>query len=765
MNNSKDLTNVNTVSDFSDNIHRLFREIRPKKIIETGTYLGTGTTTIIASALRHLAIEDAVFYSIEVNPDNQRQAASNLKNKGLLPYVTLIHGLSIPRHLLPTIEEIDDSCVKNIANPHIYLDHHEHERALKYYNETNWKDVPDDRLGICLHYFNGCPDFVLLDSAGHMGNIEFNYLIQKLRSDCIIALDDTNHIKHYKSLLQIRNDPRFQVIVESKERTGFSITLFRPSPKETGEQIGEGVLCGERFFSQGRIKEAVECFHGVLMKDPSNVSALNNLGVIAFQLNDTAMAEDFFVRALRIDRRNPDALMNLAEVHNSRRETGNAARISKAETEIENASPQSREGHKNFQKSFSLKKKEIGHSFLSPPKKIILVTNLYPPQELGGYGRILKTYVQLLEHRGHTVHVLTSNTSYLGKPTKNEPKVDRSLHLFGEWGPGGMMEYERERAVPIVERNHKIIQNFLTTFKPDICLVGNIDLLSAMVFQPMFDLGLPVLHRLGNEFIGYPLSDSPKSPLYRVIVPSQWLKDDAMRRGYPFHHANVIYSGAAVKEFEMPFPPSTDSLRIAYAGLVNGYKGPQVLIDALDLIHEEGIDFTCTIAGGTFDEHFFHSLKTRVRNLGLAEKVRFTGWLDREGLKDLFAQCNVLVFPSLVNETFGISQAEAMTAGLLVITSGTGGAEEVIEDNVSGLRFRQGDSKQLVEVLIGLTRDRERWERIAAAGKERAVALFDIERSVDQLEITITEMLRNNSTQTWTSRGDFSETYRSQIWR
>ena len=320
MTSSGDLTAVKLVSEFSDHLFQIFSDVRPKKIIETGTYHGTGTTSIIASVIRRLDIHNATFYTIEVNPHNCAIALNNLKDNGLVNLVSIVNGLSIPRHLLPTMTEIEDTYVKQIDHPKIYVDHHAFERAIRYYKETDWKDVPEDLIGKCLKEFNYKPDFVLLDSGGHLGNIEFNYLINRLKGECVIALDDTNHVKHYRSLIQIQNDSRFQTIVSSKERTGYCIARFKPAFKNRGLGEKESISRGEKLFSMGKTAEAIQCFRKVLITDPFNVDALNNLGVIAFQLNDVDMAEKLLTAAIRQDPENHDTVNNLARLYQSKGE-------------------------------------------------------------------------------------------------------------------------------------------------------------------------------------------------------------------------------------------------------------------------------------------------------------------------------------------------------------------------------------------------------------------------------------------------------------
>ena len=70
--------------------------------------------------------------------------------------------------------------------------------------------------------------------------------------------------------------------------------------------------------------------------------------------------------------------------------------------------------------------------------RLLLITNLYPPQELGGYGRCMADFAWGLQERGHHVQVLSSNAPYLGPDNSgpsNEP-VDRRLKLKGSFHNG-----------------------------------------------------------------------------------------------------------------------------------------------------------------------------------------------------------------------------------------------------------------------------------------------------------------------------------------
>ena len=223
-----DLTQIDAKSAFAQAIRKLFAELRPQKIIETGTYLGTGTTQVIAEAIRDLGLKGTTFHSIEVKPQHHQAAQKNLARHGLAKFVTLHHGLSVPRRLLPTLAQIEQQTVRHVEGDDLFIDHQEHERAALYFKETEFANVPDDLLGECLRQWEGRPDFVLLDSAGHLGHIEFQHLLSQLATPCVIALDDIHHIKHHRSFRQMQADARFEILVSSREKFGFCIAKFTP---------------------------------------------------------------------------------------------------------------------------------------------------------------------------------------------------------------------------------------------------------------------------------------------------------------------------------------------------------------------------------------------------------------------------------------------------------------------------------------------------------------------------------------------------------
>ena len=209
---------------FEDSIRRLVRQARPRTIIETGTYLGRGTTTIVWKALQQAGI-DPDFTTIEVNPEYHRQAKAYFDKNGMR--IRSVCGLSLERSRLPSKQDIQRKFVDNKDSDRIYYDHPEHLRSEKYFSETDFQ-VPDNQLEYALKRCNWKPDLVLLDSAGHLGFEEFELVRRRVKGTFHLVLDDVHHCKHHRSLNAIKSDPRFELLEENDEKFGYAIARFKP---------------------------------------------------------------------------------------------------------------------------------------------------------------------------------------------------------------------------------------------------------------------------------------------------------------------------------------------------------------------------------------------------------------------------------------------------------------------------------------------------------------------------------------------------------
>ena len=161
-------------------------------------------------------------------------------------------------------------------------------------------------------------------------------------------------------------------------------------------------------------------------------------------------------------------------------------------------------------------------------------------------------------------------------------------------------------------------------------------------------------------------------------------------------------------------------------------KGHRVLLEALTtLANVPG--WGCWVAGGaqrSGEEGYERSLRTAARDLGLEGRVHFLGL--RTDLPDLLAAADIFCQPSTVPEGFGLSVVEALYAGLPVVATGHGGAEEIVDDSC-GVLVPPDDPAALARSLSDLLDDPARRTALGAGGPVRARTLCDPARQVRAL--------------------------------
>lgn len=123
----------------------------------------------------------------------------------------------------------------------------------------------------------------------------------------------------------------------------------------------------------------------------------------------------------------------------------------------------------------------------------------------------------------------------------------------------------------------------------------------------------------------------------------------------------------------------------------------------------------------------------QAERLGIADAVKFTGWVGPSGKRALLENAALFALPSY-DEALPMSLLEAMGAGVPVIASPVGGIQEVVVDGVTGFLVAPGDTRTLERVLARLLTDRLLAERIGAAGRQSVRLRYSPERAVPRIE-------------------------------
>jgi colanic acid/amylovoran biosynthesis glycosyltransferase len=176
-------------------------------------------------------------------------------------------------------------------------------------------------------------------------------------------------------------------------------------------------------------------------------------------------------------------------------------------------------------------------------------------------------------------------------------------------------------------------------------------------------------------------------------------------------------------------------LRVLCVGTLHEVKGQAHLVDACRLLIVHGTDVTCRLVGEGPDRT---ALARRIAAGGLSDRVELVGARTRPEVVAELAAADVLVAPSVPTragkrEGIPVVLMEAMSSGVAVVASALSGIPELVEDGVSGLLVPPGDAAALAAALRRLHDDSGLRARLAAAGRARVLAGFDVERSAEEL--------------------------------
>jgi glycosyltransferase involved in cell wall biosynthesis len=198
----------------------------------------------------------------------------------------------------------------------------------------------------------------------------------------------------------------------------------------------------------------------------------------------------------------------------------------------------------------------------------------------------------------------------------------------------------------------------------------------------------------------------------------------------------VNYHGADLGRFVPVRPQRGDRFRIASCGWLKEYKGFHILIEALALLVRRGVDATLDLAGDGPQRRY---LEEQSRNLGLADRVAFHGFVAHDRLLELYRKCDAFALPSVVMGRYGRQDvipnvlAEAMAVGLPVVGSAIGGVAELIDHERDGLIVKERDPSDLADALERIWKDPAEAERLGAAGRCKVERIWDRTANLQQL--------------------------------
>ena len=214
------------------------------------------------------------------------------------------------------------------------------------------------------------------------------------------------------------------------------------------------------------------------------------------------------------------------------------------------------------------------------------------------------------------------------------------------------------------------------------------------------------------------ISSFCRSQLYRWINYADWSK------------VQVVHCGLESAFHDVQAVPIPAAPRLVCVGRLSKEKGQMLLLDAVSHLARKGIDFELVLAG---DGDMRPEIESQIARHNLQGKVRITGWISSEQVRQEILAARALVLPSFA-EGLPVVIMEAMALRRPVLTTYVAGIPELVRPGVDGWLFPAGDVELLAVVLEEfLATPVETLEKMGEAARLRVLERHSVDTEAGKL--------------------------------
>lgn len=198
----------------------------------------------------------------------------------------------------------------------------------------------------------------------------------------------------------------------------------------------------------------------------------------------------------------------------------------------------------------------------------------------------------------------------------------------------------------------------------------------------------------------------------------------------------VIHCGVDPALFSRsPADSNSLSISIGCIGTLHEVKGQRFLLEACAQLDARGISWRCHLVGDGPDRA---ALEAQATVLGISDRVVFHGRCERERVRALLAELDVLVAPSVPTrdgrrEGIPVVLMEGAACGLPLVASRLSGIPELVDHDQTGLLVNPGDVGEIAAALARIAGEPETRKRLGEAARARIEAEFSLEGNVEAL--------------------------------
>ena len=236
-------------------------------------------------------------------------------------------------------------------------------------------------------------------------------------------------------------------------------------------------------------------------------------------------------------------------------------------------------------------------------------------------------------------------------------------------------------------------------------------------------------------------------PLVYRNVPflaiSESSRQDLVRRGIPVDHIDLLLNGIRTPEIE-PVPMDERPERIVYLGRLETYKRVDLLLRALAALRPRHPDLELLVVGRGAERE---GLERLTAELGLTDRVRFTGFVDDDERDRLVASSKLAVCPS-VKEGWGITVTECNALGVPVVATDAPGLRDAVLDGDTGVLVSDDApepfTRGIAQAIEALLDDPARLAHLATEARQFS-RRFDWDASAEQMARVIEAAAQRSS--------------------
>lgn len=213
-----------------------------------------------------------------------------------------------------------------------------------------------------------------------------------------------------------------------------------------------------------------------------------------------------------------------------------------------------------------------------------------------------------------------------------------------------------------------------------------------------------------------------------VTTICEGLRRDIVARGIPADKITVIPNAVDIDKFAVGGVADQDlktklglqgARLIGFIGSFYAYEGLDILLRAVPALTAERPDLRILLVGGGPEDA---RLRQMAQDLGIADKVVFTGRVPHDQVQMYYDLLDVLVYPRLsmrlTDLVTPLKPLEAMAQGRVLAASDVGGHLELIVDGKTGVLFKADDPQALADKVGALADAQADWPALRAAGRQ-----------------------------------------------